>query len=224
MEAVSKSAHPKIRLVAYDWNGTLLDDVDLQYQSVAHVFKKFDLTAPPKEEYFGAITLKDFWEFYWRNGIPRSVTKAQFDMWRLEFMGEYWNSSLIRKDARALLWWCKARGMSQVLITGEMSRIVFQQLGELSLTSMFSHVWSHVESKRSTLLRAIECFGIKPHEVVFIDDMRDCLEDGNKVGVHTIGITTGFSPKERILLANPEDTAGSIREVRDILEKLYGNA
>ncbi len=210
----------RFKLVAWDMNGTLFNDVDLQYEFARHVFRRAGVSPPSRKEYFETMFATSFTEVYYTHGVPRTCTWAMLDRMRRDFFERHWTPGVLRPEAREVFAHCTQENVSQILITGELGHLVWQQLKDLRITDVFEYVWTDCGDKGVALQNALDRFSFLPEEVLFIDDVAECIIDAKSIGVYTLGMASGFTKEADIIASNPDYVIHSLTEVLEILKDI----
>ena len=62
-----------VKLVIFDNNGTLENDLDLAFGSVVEIFNRYSLKSPSLEQYRNEISAR-FMDFYYRHGFNKNFS------------------------------------------------------------------------------------------------------------------------------------------------------
>lgn len=213
---------PWWQLAIFDWNGTLLDDLEVvAYASVCAIFEHFGLASPPLETYRTEIS-SDYMKFYLDHGIPPSEDPKQrqdeLNDIRLRVFEENWDKPQFRDGARELLSLCYVLGMCRAIVTGEETTIFERRNRQFGLKSKWVESYiAHTRDKVAALREMLDRFRVKPKDAFYVDDSFDGLSAAKKVGLTTFGLTCGYAPEENIKAAQPDCLVSSLHEVKGIL-------
>lgn len=207
-----------IRLMIFDWNGTLLDDLGPVYKSVLEIFRQYGVPPPTIEEYRDQVKAK-FMDFYWRHGIPRSATADDLNKIRIEVLKgcsprEY---SLV-EDTVHVLNYCAGRGLKIALVSAGNSEVISQQFSQFGITKFFDLVVADALDKVGGLKVCVSHFGLEPGRAIYVDDTRDGIVAAKKAGLVTCGVTWGYNSERRVRQACPGFVIRNLRELTEVLK------
>ena len=203
------------KLVAFDWDGTLVDTTDIAYRAVRTVFARYQLEPPHKEVFLERITSGGMLAFYHERGIPRHVTRQDLNgIWRGVFNDpEHRDRVALRDGAREALLACRNTGAYTSIVSGSVHDIIVAGLANLGVSDFIDHIEAEACGKVEELQRIIYRFSVDPCDVVYVDDTFEGLSAAKAVGAIAIGITGGFTPRARLLEANPDHVISSLHEL-----------
>lgn len=181
-----------------DWNGTLLNDLPLVYQSVCRIFRFFDLPAPTLTQYRTEIS-HNWRKFYTDHGIPESVTADDLNALRSEYFNSHWHDVALHPYALILLQFLKNRNIKTLLVTGEVPDLVRRRLAQFRIEDFFDDCVAGVHNKPQTL-RELK---LVPQETFYVDDDPHALCGVKELGFFTIGMTHGYASSKRIRSVKP---------------------
>lgn len=191
-----------MKYMIFDFNGTILDDVDLAINALNHTLKKY-LDRKPME----ITEYKEIFTF----PVKKYYEKAGFDFEKLDWfeIGQYWmDYYLSNKDQSKvfdgvidLLKLNHSRGIKNIIISASRQDLLEEQLKELSIFDYFDEVLGindiYATSKIPIALKFIS--DKDPEECVYLGDTEHDVEVAKKMGVKCILIAKGHESKERLL-------------------------
>ena len=205
-----------MKYVIFDFNGTVVDDVDLSVEAINHTIKKYLKRDPlTKQEYRNIFTfpVKDYY------------IAAGFDFDKLDWLevGQYWMDYYLshRKEAplyegvKKLLKENHLKGYKNIIISASRHDLLEEQLKELDVKDYFDEILGisdiYATSKLPIALNFIK--DKDPEECVYIGDSGHDVLVAEKMGVRCILVAKGHESKERLLRYNTE-TVDDIKEVK----------
>ncbi len=207
-----------VKTAVCDWNGTLINDLPLVYESVKLIFSTFGLPAPTLREYREEMS-QEWVNFYLNHGIPPGDSmeelKKTLNGIRRNVLETHWDSVELHPGAVDSLSLFKARGMKVLLVTGEVEEIVEQRLRQFNLTRFFDGVFGGAYRKNEILAG----LDLLPEESMYADDDPMGLRGAKALGFVTIGMTHGYASERRIRDANPDLVANNFAEVIEFMKK-----
>ena len=187
----------------FDYNGTLLDDVDLTYESVVEIFNTYQLPVPAKKVYMETIG-SDYMKFYWAHGIAPEVTGEDLNKIRRRYYNEHESRAKIRDDARAVLEDCKKRKLKLGIVSGEIEDLLVNRLKKEGLLDFFQVIRAQAWPKDKVLAECAWQLGCGPDRAVYVDDTVEGVTLAKKAGMHAVAFARGFCPVE-LLEKAPHD-------------------
>ncbi len=220
-----------IKLVAFDWNGTLLADVSA-------VIKTYDIILPA----FGLkpVSLKRFQEIfeipiinYWiKMGFKEKDFYKNGDKIQLLFQHHYEffaKKSRTRAGTRATLIWLKKQNIECIIYSNHIVPEIKKHLPRLKIENYITHILArepgdhshlHSRGKAEKLRKFVQLKKIKPSEVVSVGDTGEEIEIGKEFGYHTVAISGGFNSIKRLKKHHPDFLIHNMRELIGVIKKL----
>ena len=206
-----------MKYVVFDFNGTILNDVEVGLKAENVCIKKF-LKRPPMEldEYLHAFTfpVKSYYEkigFKWDEGYTyEEVGDLWFKMYN-EFKDEY----KLYDGVEEILKKSHELGYKNILLSASSLEPLKVQLKELGVDKYFDEVLGidniYAESKVQIAVKWIE--GKNPDDCMFIGDSLHDLESANAMGIkNCVLVSKGHQAKD-ILVKEYDNVVDDIREV-----------
>jgi phosphoglycolate phosphatase len=193
--------------VIWDWNGTLLDDVDLAVQAVSRVLIS---TGRP------GITLEDhleifcfpITEYYRRLGFDLKL--HPFDTLSVKFIENYRAGVLecgLHVGARELIEELKQADVAQSILSAAHEDDLNELLAHFEIRHYFDRVYGlsnhHAASKVERGRELIADAGILPRNTILIGDTDHDLEVGKELGVDVLLLTGGHQSHPRLSAIHP---------------------
>src|SRR4030042_2152520 len=181
-----------LRLIIFDWNGTLLDDFEHHFQSVVAIFRHYQVSPPTREDVRRELTA-DFMPFYWGHGIPRTATAEDLNKIRIKSLQAVGmdNYRLAEGTREVIQHLSGCTPLHLAIVSAGNSEVVPNQIEHLGIKIFFPLVITDayggkkVEALREALSRFK--YGLKPRQAVYVDDMYDGIMAARAVGLWTIG-------------------------------------
>lgn len=195
---------PPYRHVIWDWNGTLLDDLDYSIGVMNGLLRRRGLPEMTRERYH-AIFEFPVQLYYSRLGFD--TARDDFHKLSVEFISGYdahrWDCAL-HTSARPTLEAVDRAGASQSLLSAYRDETLREIVAHFGLTSHFrelaglDNIYAHskVELGRRQLAR----LGVPPADIVLIGDTLHDLEVARELGVDCVLVSAGHQPAEKLRL------------------------
>lgn len=193
------------RHVIWDWNGTLLDDLELCLDAMNAMLARRGLPALDRARYHAAF---DFpvRDYYGRLGLP--VDDANFHALSVEFIAAYEArrlEPLLQPGAAELLAAIAARGLTQSILSAyhhESLRVVVRHHGvSAHFTELHGLDNIYAQSKVALGRAFLATLGVPPREVLLIGDTLHDLAVAQELGTDCVLVAHGHHPAERLRAA-----------------------
>lgn len=220
-----------IKLIAFDWNGTILSDVIPIVRANNKVLKHFGfkkITVKKYQETF-KIPIRDYW-------IALGLSSSFFDKHVKE------QEKIFRQYYEPEEQKCRTRSgtkeMLQFLVKGQIDRIIFsnhitkhidKQLKRLKISKYITKILARpINGRRHQtntfkdrlLAKFVSSKNIKPHEVVVVGDTEEEIEIAKKFGYITVALTGGHNTTARLKAQHPDYLIHNLKELKSIIKKL----
>ena len=205
-----------MKYVIFDFNGTVLDDVDVCIKAENYTIEHFKLDRKPltKEEYLELFTfpVKRYYElvgFDWKKNSYEEVGQYWFN-WYRELRNEY----KVFDGVKEMLIKNHEHGNKNILLSASSLKELKIQLVELGISEYFDEVLGidniYAGSKVEIALNWIK--DKDPKQCMMIGDSLHDLEVAQAMNVDCMLVAKGHQSK-RILLENYDKVVDDIREV-----------
>ena len=188
--------------IIWDWNGTLLGDLDLAIRVVNRLLLEENLPEITLEGYKKAFGFPVI-DYYVKLGFDTSPAKFH-DL--CERFNEYFHAGLDGCDlwpsARATLAFVRSSGRTQSLLSASQHQLLVESVKRFGVDSYFDHVvgiadkkaGSKVERGHELMARA----GHPPANTLLIGDTDHDLEVGDALGIDVILVDHGHQCETRL--------------------------
>lgn len=210
-----------IRQILWDWNGTLLDDLQYAIGVRNRIFPAFGLpTIDSLEEYYRQFTFPV--KLYYKRA---GVTDENFDRVAHAWMDEYVRGSReipLHGDAAATVGAFRAAGLHQVVLSASQMDILRQQLSYYpSLEGAFDELLGlsdiYARSKEAIGRAYLERCGIAARQSVMLGDTLHDADVAKVMGTQCILIARGHQSCEALKSAGVPVCASLAEAARLIL-------
>lgn len=188
--------------VIFDWNGTLIDDVDLCLGLLNDMLKKRKLETLDLERYRQIFTFPVI-EYYKKAGID--VENESFDDLAVEFMDPYvdqYRSCSLVPHAEEVLSKLKEKGLHCVVLSATKQDYLEEQVHAFNIDSYFDELVGIQDIKAAGKIERAKQWmskqGINPEECILIGDSIHDSEVASSLNIDCLLSTTGHQNRERL--------------------------
>lgn len=188
-------------LILWDWNGTLLDDVQLCVDALNRLLARYGYPQRYDRDQYRAIFGFPVQEYYARAGFDFS--RHSFDELAVSFMEDYIPASArcpLMEGARDALDAFANAGLRQVILSASPVPTLAQQAAQRDVTRYFDRLLGlgdiYAKSKVDLGLRYLQETGFDPARAVMIGDSTHDFEVARALGVGCVLQSGGHQPSE----------------------------
>lgn len=220
-----------IRLVAFDWNGTLLADTKLAAAADHHALKKFSIGKIGR-----AVMQRHFTVPIINYLTALGLSKKDFQLHHREInktFNHYYEARVsrcrTRGGVRASLKFLKIKNIRTIIYSNHVKSYIIRQLKRLNIEKYFAAVLAredhdishmHNRGKEQKLYNYIKTNKFKSREIISVGDTEEEIEIGKKSGYHTVGLTGGYNTTARLKKHEPDFLIHNMIELKKIIQKL----
>ena len=188
--------------VIWDWNGTLLNDIDLVINAVNATLTSRDMTPITKEKY---LQLFDFPVIAFYEQLGFDYSKESFDDHSTEYHVAYdkgWRDCQLAHGVDKLLNYSKANNISQSILSASPQWMLDACVDHFNLAHYFNTLVGqdndNAHGKIETGIAWVKQCDIHPKEMIFIGDTVHDYEVAQALGTDCVLVTTGHHPYEKL--------------------------
>ena len=207
------------RHVIWDWNGTLLDDVELCIDIMNGLLRRRGLPLLDRARYHAVFEFPVS-AYYGRLGFDFSIDR--FEQLSVEFIAAYdarRRECRLHPLAREVLAEIGRTGATQSVLSAYRGETLREIVAHFGLTSCFirltglDNIYAH--SKTDAGRAWVAELGIPAGNILLIGDTLHDLEVARELGVHCVLVAAGHHPADRLRRATDRvlDDLGGLRSV-----------
>ena len=192
-----------IKHVVWDWNGTLLDDIDVSMDALNWILKKEKLRLVLDKKEYRKFFQFPVIEYYKKVGFD--FEKTPFPILAKEYMSYYQPHSMecsLHTGVDEVLSLFHEKGLHQYLLSASDLTFLHEQLRNYDIKQFFEQICGldniHAHSKADLAKRFVKERNLNPKEVVFIGDSVHDSEVAHGAGCHCILIANGHEDKTKL--------------------------
>ncbi len=194
----------KYKHIIWDWNGTLLNDVDYSKNIINRILSDNDLPELSLQKYREIFTFP-IQDYYLAAGLDFSRTS--FEVLGKDFIDEYESKKLtcdLYGNAVEVISLINRKGIKQSVLSAYLHENLVKILEHYGLTKYFDYVNGldniYAGSKVHLGLKLIEQLNLPGDEILFIGDTLHDAEVASAMGVDCVLIANGHQVKDRLIL------------------------
>ena len=192
--------------VIWDWNGTLLNDVDFCCKIINRILVENNLPVLSLKKYREIFTFP-VQNYYQAAGLD--FTKTSFEIMGKDFIDEYESKKLscsLFDNAIDVLSGIQKQGIGQSVLSAYLHDNLVSILEHYQLTKYFDNIIGldniYAGSKTHLGLSLVEKLNIPKDQILFIGDTLHDAEVAEAMGVKSILIANGHQEKNKLLINN----------------------
>ena len=210
-------------LILWDWNGTLLDDVELCENALNRLLQRYGYPQRYDHEQYRAIFGFPVEDYYVRAGFD--FTRHSFAELAESYMEDYIPASAacpLMAGAVDALEAFKNAGLRQVILSASPVTTLTRQVEERGVTPYFDRLLGlgdiYAKSKVEVGLAYLQEAGFAPAKAVMIGDSVHDFEVAQALGVGCVLQSSGHQPPETLRRTGAPVVAG-LREAAELILK-----
>lgn len=209
----------KYDYLVLDFNGTIIDDVDLCLNILNHLLKERNYKKVSLEEYKHIFTFP-IKKYYINAGFD--LEKYSFTSISNEFISLYQKASLnckLYEGINELIDKCNNNEVKVVLLSASQIDNLKEQTDHFGLSEKFEAILgtSTIEAASKVEIGKNYFKDKQDKKILFVGDTTHDAEVASAIGADALLITHGHQARDILLKANPLKVIDSFKEVEDIL-------
>lgn len=203
-----------VKVVIFDWSGTISNDILPCYNAGMKVRREFGLPHMELEEWKRnlAPTAVDFFK---REGVKEDPYKV-FKMFS-DFFAEGPNRPKLFDDVKEVLSFLKSKGKTMSVVSGHPDMHLKDEAKEFGVSEFMSSVFGSVQDKAKKLVEIAKQLNLKPSEIAYVGDTTHDIHAAKRAGMHAIAITRGYQGEDQLRKDEPDFVIDSLSELKDIV-------
>ena len=219
-----------IKLVVFDWNGTILSDTKACVVGVNARLKYFNhepITIKQYQDVFQMPAIK----LYEALGIDTAQYEEGSEQRHSQLFHDAYEAASIhvrtRAGTREVLAFLEKAGIKKILLSNHTVSSIETQCKRLKLNSYFETIlandngWSaYLKGKKDRLVEYLASSKLLPSEVLIIGDSTEEIAIGKDLGLHTVSVSGGFVSSKRLKQAKPDVLIHKLRDLIDVVGEI----
>ncbi len=209
-----------IKTIIFDWSGVISDELDADVATVKELFEARGFPQMTKEKFLEFYELP--WEnFYKKQGLPVDLDK-EYEDWAMVFP-KHFSKLKIFPEAKQVLEQLKAKGKKILILSAHHQDLLRKEIAQFGLEGIFDAIESSNRDKRAKINKLLQENNVDAEEAVFVGDTSHDIETAKHAGITSIGIPSGFEPKEKLVEKKPDFLIEKISELPELIERIEKN-
>lgn len=210
----------EIKAIIWDWNGTLLNDVDICIASMNELLKNRNIPPLTREKYLDIFTfpVKDYYE---KAGFDFSI--EEFEIPALQFI-ELYHENLpkanLHEEVIEILNLFKSCGLKQYVLSAMEHDSLIKSLKANNIYDYFEHINGidnhYAHSKVDIGFELIDRIPFKKEDMIMVGDTLHDESVAKELGIKCVLIANGHQSKARLYI-NGSLILESLKELKEIL-------
>ncbi|MBR3948174.1 MAG: HAD family hydrolase [Clostridia bacterium] len=213
----------KFKYIMWDWNGTILDDLQANFDTINKLLSDRKLPSMESLEQYRDLFGFPVINFYEKIGFDLENEKFQ-DIARdyvREYYGRFFECDIFPETENVLRYVLSSE-REQLIVSATEQESLLKQVEEFGIDHLFNDILGmsdiYARSKVELAQRWMKENGVNPKDVLFIGDTTHDFEVADSIGCTCILISSGHNSKERLLFTGC-DVFESLKDVRKYLEE-----
>ncbi|MCL1888444.1 MAG: HAD family hydrolase [Kiritimatiellaeota bacterium] len=196
---------PRPRHIIWDWNGTLLDDVDSSFNAVNRLLSKHRLPPATRGDYLAhfGFPVRDY---YLHLGFPPDLAESQWEAMERDYHAYLDDTPpALFSDVRGTLERCRAAGIPQSVLSALHHPLLMRALEENDLAQYFDHIRGmgdlHGASKLELGRQLLADIALPPDALLLVGDTLHDAHVARELGVPCVLAARGHQSAARLATA-----------------------
>ena len=191
-----------IRQILWDWNGTLLDDLQYGMDVRNRIFPTFNLPTIDSIEAYHAQFTFPIRLYYERAGVTDDIFVPIAHAWMDEYVRGF-STVPLHTDALETLERFAAAGLMQTVLSASKLDLLTQQIAQFDIQHHFAAILGDIYagSKEEIGRQYLQSCPIPPEETLMIGDTLHDAEVAAAIGAKCILVARGHQSRETLLTA-----------------------
>lgn len=201
------------KVIIFDWSGVISDDRLPVYESNMRLLEKYGKSRISFSRWLPEIkfSVVEFLESFGIYGNPH------------ELLEEYRKTLNAVKtdgihpqaypDAKKSLQEFVKKGIKLAVVSSHPEKSLKEEAGEYGLTNFFERFFGSCRDKKLAILGILKSWNIDNKDASFIGDTTYDIQAAKKANIFSIGITTGYHIRKKLLEERPNLIVNSLTEL-----------
>ncbi|GAB3677485.1 HAD hydrolase-like protein [Saccharopolyspora tripterygii] len=211
MTGISAARGREAPVVLFDWNGTVVDDIERAALAAAAVLRSRRLPAPGVREFAARFTLP-LEQLFRELGVNESQVASATNQWN-EFMLA--SPAPLQHGAKGLLDFLVQHGSLVGVVSAASTELVLSDLARLQLAEHLELVCGGAGDK-AIVLRQFTAHR-RSRRVFYVGDTEHDVQAARRAGAIAVGFAGGYRPAPALSRAGADHVIHGLAELIDVL-------
>ena len=219
-----------IKLVIFDWNGTLFADAKVCLEAHNHALKKLGVKPISLGRFRETFTVP-LTNLFVANGAKKEKVLSNPELIAKTFHDFYEpriKRTRTRHGSKKILKWLDENEIKIVILSNHVKEKISDQLKRLKIDYYFQEVLANNQTstayktnpKRERLEKFMGLNKLTSDQVILVGDALEEIEIGRDIGVKSVAITGGFCSTRRLKAAKPDYLISDLGQIINIVRKI----
>ena len=211
---MNDSKRKKNIIVLFDYDGTIIDSVDLAYKIFKSISKEYGLASPKSVKHFVQFYKINFYESLLVNGLLHSKIPYFAREFRLPFI-EHEKEMQVFKGMKGIIEKLSKKAKI-IIITSNFSDVVKSSIKAHRLKGISKVIGADSGFSKFKTIKMIKK-KYPNYKIFYIGDTCGDMIEAKKAGVKRIGVTWGYHTRKELEEAKPDFIVNKSKELLEIL-------
>jgi phosphoglycolate phosphatase-like HAD superfamily hydrolase len=216
MPRPKKSKRLDVDVIAFDWDGTLFNNVNASYETNRGLLKRYTGRDLGFNEWQAmAAKCTDLISFCAMNGIKESPQKLEEEFYGLYGEACEANVPSLFRDTECALRELRELGVKLSILSN--SHICEDEIGAFGIRGYFSFIHKGAKDKTLALRELSRRYVLPAARIAYVDDIPAGIQHAKDAGVVSIGRLGGYVRDYYMRMAKPDYTIRELKELPAML-------
>ena len=206
-----------IKLIAFDVNGTILDDFNVFSEALNSIFDYFKKPRMSAHELRNEFT-QPWTGIYRKRGITENKTSEEFLYKLYNKAYQVQPSAKPFSDLESSLKWIKDKNITTAIISTQQNIITDRLLKQYNLHRYFDFHLGGVADKTEVLQNLVKKLKIKPEQTMYVGDQDSDMRFAKDANCIAIAFTRGVHSKEKLQNAGAQYFINNFTQLIELLQ------
>jgi phosphoglycolate phosphatase len=207
-----------IKVVIFDWSGTISDDCLNTYNAAIKMRKHFGIPHNIPIDEWKKTTEANVIDFFKSRGIKEGPEKIMKLFQKYYAENDFGPKPFV--DAEELLSFLKTKGKNITIVSAHPHIELQNEIEEYGFGGFIDQAIGSVRNKSDKLKLLSEEFmksGIEKSEIAYIGDTSSDIMSAKEAGIMSIAIVRGYHSEEKLKGAEPDLVINSLEELKEAI-------
>ncbi|MBI2546926.1 MAG: HAD family hydrolase [Candidatus Aenigmarchaeota archaeon] len=206
-----------IRLVVFDWSGTIIDDSRPVYETMSKIFDVFKKPMMPFDQWKSFMSNIDSANIFKSHGIEGDPKKLG-ELWETNLIKVIENTkSIVYPDSVNIMQYIASKGKMIAVVSAQPEDHVRKEAVENGMSKFITRIIGEAFEKSIHLRYLCEEFGTDPRNAVYVGDMVGDIQAAKMAGMMSVAITRGYNSEDILAVQKPDFIISELSELRGIV-------